>query len=301
MVLVRLLAVLGLWNLIGRGCSQCINFKANQYCDAEAAVGECWLSALINCQCQKSCNSRPVCPGVSMDQDCACLAFAARCDDPSVNNNCYTTCQRRVGVVCTALPSISHASPSNPSPLYGDKVTFSCNVGYTREGGGEGLRICILDGSWVISNKTGTPPVCQAVSCGSAPVIRNYVASSATGVYEDTITYDCALTSVRTGGGGGARHACTASGVWVADSRDIYPLCVDATNYYHDSSSEIDTGLTPTLSAVSARSGLDCARFCSISPFCQGYTYNKTNTVCSLNVGPSLPIVTDMKRVYMQK
>ncbi|XP_046581287.1 sushi, von Willebrand factor type A, EGF and pentraxin domain-containing protein 1-like [Haliotis rubra] len=300
MVLIRLLAVLGLWNLMERGCSQCINSEPNQYCDAEAAVGECWLSALINCQCQKSCNSRPVCPGVSMDHDCACLAFVAGCSDPHVSTSCYTTCERRVGVVCHSLPTIPHASPSNPSPLYGDKVTFSCDVGYTREQGSDGLRICILDGSWVVSNKTGIPPVCQAVSCGSSPAIRNYVASSATGVYQDTVTYDCAPTSVMAGGGG-ARHACNASGVWVKDSSDIYPLCVDVTNYYHSSSSEIDTGAAPTLSVVSARSGLDCARFCSISPFCQGYTYNKTNTVCSLNVGPSVPIVTGMKRVYIQK
>ncbi|XP_035663519.1 P-selectin-like [Branchiostoma floridae] len=93
-------------------------------------------------------------------------------------------------VVCPQLVTPDHCSMSEGS-VYQDVVTFTCNVGYEREGVAN--ITCLADGTW-----TDYPPTCPIIKC---PLLIGPLDGSFTGEnsYMDVAVFSCNLGHERQG------------------------------------------------------------------------------------------------------
>jgi CUB/sushi domain-containing protein len=174
-------------------------------------------------------------------------------------------------ITCSGAVAPTNGGVSSDTATFGMAVTYTCNAGYTLNGGA--TRSCQADGTFA-----GTPPTCTANPCTpdlAAPT--NGQVSRTMGVTGDVATYSCS------GGyalSGNATRTCQASGTWSGTA----PVC-----------NQVTTGCTPNPCVHSASctptggGGYSCGTCdagwtganCDVPVACSGATPPANGTVSS--------------------
>ncbi|KAJ8262625.1 hypothetical protein GJAV_G00168490 [Gymnothorax javanicus] len=109
-----------------------------------------------------------------------------------------------VPVSCGKPRPLYNGSVSGDSFTFGDTVIYSCLAGFQLQG--DSIKVCQGDGAW-----SGSEVLCNAVSCGPAPVVENAVAMVTGETYQSNVRYLCnsGLQLV-----GQQNVSCLANGTW---------------------------------------------------------------------------------------
>ncbi len=116
-------------------------------------------------------------------------------------------------VSCSGATAPANGAVSAASATFGNTVTYSCNVGFTRIGAATAT--CQASGAF-----TGPPPTCAPVDCGAPPVVTGAPAPMVTGgagggvsdTFGATASYFCFAGYAENG----ANPTCGAGGTWGA-------------------------------------------------------------------------------------
>ncbi|XP_067661548.1 sushi, von Willebrand factor type A, EGF and pentraxin domain-containing protein 1-like [Haliotis asinina] len=147
-------------------------------------------------------------------------------------------------ISCGLSPAFENVTASQIDGVFGDIISYSCNVGYVQVGGSNGSMRCSETGSWDKDVVYGDPPLCEKVSCGLSPSFENVTASQSYGSFDDVISYFCNVGYEQVGGSNGSLR-CNETGSWDPDM--VYgdpPLC-----------EKISCGLSPAFENVTASHG----------------------------------------------
>ncbi|XP_019647923.1 PREDICTED: LOW QUALITY PROTEIN: sushi, von Willebrand factor type A, EGF and pentraxin domain-containing protein 1-like [Branchiostoma belcheri] len=124
------------------------------------------------------------------------------CEATQTWSNTKPTCTR---VACQKLDPLTNGIINGTSNLYGDIVTFECNVGYQLVGSSS--LTCQSDQQW-----SGSPPHCQKIQCSPlSPPSMGWLERRNS--YGDTVTIVCDTGYIVVGS---ATLTCQADGQWSA-------------------------------------------------------------------------------------
>ncbi|CAH1243596.1 CR1 [Branchiostoma lanceolatum] len=107
-------------------------------------------------------------------------------------------------VSCGNPPKLQYGSNKVPNIHYKGVVQYRCYLGWTLKGGSS--QTCLSDGRW-----SGSPPVCEPVSCGEPPTVENGVVKGTNFSYTSVVRYECDHGYELQGNG---TRVCLAEGEW---------------------------------------------------------------------------------------
>ncbi|XP_078575446.1 sushi, von Willebrand factor type A, EGF and pentraxin domain-containing protein 1-like isoform X3 [Branchiostoma floridae x Branchiostoma japonicum] len=87
-------------------------------------------------------------------------------------------------VSCGNPPKLQYGSYKAETVHFKGAVQYRCYLGWTLKG--EGSQTCLSDGRW-----SGSPPVCDPISCGEPPAVENGVVKGTNFSYTSVVKYVC--------------------------------------------------------------------------------------------------------------
>nr|UCK81483.1 complement receptor-like protein [Arenicola marina] len=132
-------------------------------------------------------------------------------------------CQK---VACKPPQRIRSASLVSPAPgdgvyLFGDSVTYACDVGHRwNPASGALARNCTGTKSW-----SGDPPACERVSCGDPGDVEGAQRLAQGFLYTDKANYSCRLGYENPSGHTWGIISCGADGNWTGQTPNCQRVC----------------------------------------------------------------------------
>uniref|UniRef100_H0YSS6 Sushi, von Willebrand factor type A, EGF and pentraxin domain-containing protein 1 n=1 Tax=Taeniopygia guttata TaxID=59729 RepID=H0YSS6_TAEGU len=132
-------------------------------------------------------------------------------------------------VMCPPPQDISNGKYIFSGTTYLSSVSYTCDNGYSLQG--PSVLVCASSGNW-----NSTPPVCEIVSCGHPPAIKDAVIKGDNFTFGNTVSYMCkeGYTLV-----GPETTECLASGKWNVSHQQCLAVSCDEPPHVENASPEI--------------------------------------------------------------